>query len=346
VAEFTARIWDTTIVFPDLLTATGRIIHSPLSGRSIALGMLLPALGTTLHGFTNDLAVLDALGTVLTNGDTDSLSSITSHLQGLTLPGTGPAGIPVVPPANQAANVADQLPDGAANAASPAEFVRCRKAAFQQLLSSILQQRWTNYIAQDSSAPPLCFPHLVHVLGPHIPVSAADLDHLATILQIVWNPTPGCAALSYFDKARVLENKCAELRLPHSDYFFPSSAGADQVWELLGEHLPPVPQTLVQGKPTLVPPQSKLVNTEGGSCTTGHSWSHIPEGHVTQEDHDRANQPANPPRPENVVLGVDDSSIPKALSEYFYAGRIIEGLSAVLEAGPDATTTSPFLACG
>jgi hypothetical protein len=216
--------------------------------------MLLPDLGAILHGFTNDLAVLEALGTVLTNGDTDSLSSIISHLQGLTLPGTGPAGIPVVPPANQAANVADQLLDGAVNAASPAEFVRCRKAAFQQLLSSTLQQRWTKYIVQGSSATPLGFPHLVHVLGPHIPVSAADLDRLAAILQIAWNPTPGCASLSYFDKARVLENKCAELHLPHSDYFFPSSIGADQVWKLQGEHLPQRLQTLAQGKPALVPP--------------------------------------------------------------------------------------------
>ena len=105
VADFTARLWDTTISFPNLLTDTGRVIYSPLSGRSIALGMLLPDLGTTLHGFTNDLAVLEALGTVLTNGDADSLSSIISHLQGLALPGTGPAGIPVgVPPANQAAS--------------------------------------------------------------------------------------------------------------------------------------------------------------------------------------------------------------------------------------------------
>jgi hypothetical protein len=197
-----------------------------------------------------------------------------------------------------------------------------------------LLQRWTNYIVQDSSPqPPLCFPHLVHVLGPHIPVSTADLDRLATILQIVWDPTSGCASLSYFDKARVLGNKCAELLLPSSDYFFPSSVDADQVWQLLGEHLPAVLQKLGQGKPTLVPPQSKLVNAEGDSYTTGHSWPHIPQGHITQEDHDRA----NPPRPENVVLGVDDSSIPKAFSEYSYASRLIEGLSAVLESGPDAT---------
>jgi hypothetical protein len=105
VAEFAARIWDTSASFPNFLTDTGRVIHSPLSGRSIALGMLLPDLGAILHGFTNDLAVLEALGTVLTNGDADSLSSIISHLQGLALPGTGPAGIPVgVPPANQAAS--------------------------------------------------------------------------------------------------------------------------------------------------------------------------------------------------------------------------------------------------
>jgi hypothetical protein len=92
-AEFTARIFDAPVSFPVLLSDSGRAIHASLSGRSIAL------LGTILHGYTDDVAVVEALGTILTNGDAGSLSSITSLLQGLTLPGIGPAGIPAVPPA-------------------------------------------------------------------------------------------------------------------------------------------------------------------------------------------------------------------------------------------------------